>query len=49
MMATEYEPQDTTWDEVLAQTALVIIWARQVECGLTTHRYGDCTWCGAAL
>lgn len=36
------------WVEVLSQTALTASLG-QIECGYTTHRYGDCDWCGARV
>lgn len=36
------------WQEMYRQTALILSLG-QVECGRTTHQFGDCGWCGARL
>jgi hypothetical protein len=36
------------WRETIRQT-LMVLSLRQVECGRTTHQFGDCSWCGARL
>jgi hypothetical protein len=48
-MAPEYDPQETTWAECVAQE-LATLSLRQTTCGATTHEdlAGTCRYCGAA-